>query len=73
MVDGIGRVLRALGPALIVLDNFEQLVDSAPQTVGRWLRVSPHVRFLVTSRRVLRLEGEHLHELGPLALPPRER
>ena len=68
-VEPIGRALDANGACLIVLDNFEQLVAAAPQTLHRWLRMAPRSRFLVTSRRVLRLRGEHVHELGPLVLP----
>lgn len=61
-----GRTLRSLGPALVVLDNFEQVVESAGRTLGQWLDFAPDVRFLVTSREALRLAGEHVHQLAPL-------
>jgi len=57
--------------ALLVLDNFEQLCglgeDVVAQLVGRI--ASLHV--LVTSRRVLGLDGEREFAISPLALPPR--
>ncbi len=61
-----GRTLRSLGPALVVLDNFEQVVSYAKQTVGEWLQFAPDVRFLVTSRESLRLQGESVHPLTAL-------
>ena len=42
---------------LVVLDNFEQVVD-AGALLGRLLRACPELRFLVTSRAVLRVAGE---------------
>ncbi|MFO0598336.1 MAG: protein kinase [Myxococcaceae bacterium] len=62
-----GRTLRSLGPALVVLDNFEQVVSAADRTLGQWLDFAPDVRFLVTSREALRLKGERTHALEPLA------
>jgi predicted ATPase len=52
-----------------VLDNFEQVVEWAPETVGAWMRRAPEAVFLVTSRRPLGLEGERLLPLSPLGLP----
>ncbi|MFZ5445881.1 MAG: protein kinase domain-containing protein [Myxococcota bacterium] len=65
-VTQTGRTLRSLGPALVVLDNFEQVLDAAPRTVGAWLDLAPEVRFVVTSREALRLPGEHVHQLRAL-------
>jgi predicted ATPase len=53
---------------LIVLDNFEQVLRAAPFLVGL-LSSAPTVKFLVTSRVLLRVTGEHAVEVGPLALP----
>ena len=61
-----GRTLRSLGPSLVVLDNFEQVVAFAQRTVGSWLEFAPDTRFLVTSRESLRVEGEALHPLTAL-------
>jgi predicted ATPase len=54
---------------LIVLDNFEQVQAAAPE-VARFLAACPDTTALVTSRRALRLRGEHEVQLAPLALPP---
>jgi predicted ATPase len=53
---------------LIVVDNLEQVLDAAPE-LGRLLARCPATQLLVTSRRVLRLRGEHGVPLGPLGLP----
>lgn len=65
-LDRIGASLAGRGALLLVLDNFEQVVALAPQTVGRWLAQAPRLRTLVTSREVLRIDGEHVLPLGPL-------
>jgi len=50
---------------LILLDNFEQVVDAAP-AVGDVLRACPNLRLLVTSRETLRIDGETEFMLPPL-------
>jgi predicted ATPase len=61
----IARRLHAR-PTLLVLDNFEQLVDAAP-TIEALLERAPHTRALATSQLPLRLARERLLRLGPLA------
>lgn len=53
---------------LIVLDNFEQVVGAAP-VLRELLAVAPRLSFLVTSRTLLRISGEHAFEVEPLPLP----
>ncbi len=53
---------------LLVLDNFEQLL-SAAKFVNDWLQQIPTVKFLVTSRVRLDLQGEWLVELSGLPYP----
>lgn len=53
---------------LLVLDNFERLVQAAPQLVGL-LRRCPQLKMLVTSRAVLQVQGEYEFQVPPLALP----
>ena len=53
---------------LLVIDNFEQLLDAAPVLV-RLLAACPDVKALVTSRAVLRVSGEYHFPVAPLDLP----
>lgn len=53
---------------LLILDNMEQVIDAAPVVVSL-LRGIPSVTILVTSRRLLRVAGEVVVAVGPLALP----
>ncbi len=54
---------------LLVIDNFEQLLDAAPE-LSRILAASPRSKLVVTSRAALRLAGEHELAMPPLASAP---
>ncbi len=56
---------------LLLLDNFEQVLDAAPQ-VAELVAACPQLKLLITSREVLHLYGERDVLVPPLALPPRE-
>ena len=53
---------------LLVLDNVEHVLPAAP-LVAELLGACPTLRVLTTSRAPLRLSGEHLFPVSPLALP----
>ncbi|CAN5689638.1 hypothetical protein BH24ACT5_BH24ACT5_08930 [soil metagenome] len=53
---------------LVVLDNFEHLLDALP-AVAELITNAPDITFLVTSRTVLHLYGEHRFEVAPLPVP----
>ncbi len=53
---------------LLVLDNFEQLVEGAP-LVTELLQAAGALKVLVTSQAALRLAGEHEVPVAPLELP----
>ena len=65
---GIAAVVGEVGAELLVLDNFEQIVEYGPETVGHWLQQEPGLQVLVTSRERLALRGESCLLLDPL--PP---
>jgi predicted ATPase/class 3 adenylate cyclase len=54
---------------LLVLDNFEQVVEAAPAVAGL-LAACPNLRVLVTSREPLRVAAEREFPLRPLAEAP---
>jgi predicted ATPase/DNA-binding winged helix-turn-helix (wHTH) protein len=56
--------------ALIVLDSCEHVIGVAASIAEAVLKAAPHVRVLATSREPLRAEGEWLHRLASLELPP---
>lgn len=53
---------------LLVLDNFEHLLDAAP-VVNELLAAGPGVRVLATSREPLNLSGEFRYAVRPLPQP----
>lgn len=57
---------------LLVLDNFEHVVEAAPSIVAL-LGACPMVRALVTSRAALRVRGEHTFAVPPLDVPDLDR
>src|SRR5262245_35291168 len=66
------EALRAVPePVLLVLDNFEQVLDAAP-VLSDLLESCPLLKILVTSRAVLRVYGEHEFAVPPLQCPSRE-
>jgi len=55
---------------LLVLDSCEHVIDEAAELVEKVRTSAPNVDVLATSREPLRAEGEHVHRLAPLAVPP---
>jgi predicted ATPase len=56
------------GPILLLLDNFEHLMQAAPMVAGL-LSLGPNLKILVTSRGALHVYGEHEFPVPPLAMP----
>jgi predicted ATPase/DNA-binding winged helix-turn-helix (wHTH) protein len=71
--DAMMELVRVLAPRemLLVLDNCEHLAGAVAQVVDAVLGGAARVRVLATSQEALRVDGEHLYLLSPLAVPPR--
>jgi predicted ATPase/DNA-binding winged helix-turn-helix (wHTH) protein len=54
---------------LLVLDNCEHLIDAATRMAEALLRARRAVRVIATSREPLRVEGERIYPVPPLAVP----
>jgi predicted ATPase/DNA-binding SARP family transcriptional activator len=69
--DARGSLFRLLKDrrALLVLDNFDHVVDGAV-LVSELLDHAPGIRVLVTSRERLNLSSEWTYEVAGLGLPP---
>jgi len=73
-VAPLDQVIAALSaaPSLLILDNFEHLVDQGASLVQTLLEAVPALTLAVTSRRVLGIAGEQEFPLAPLPTPTRE-
>jgi predicted ATPase/serine/threonine protein kinase len=61
--------LATMKAPLLILDNFEHLMDAAPSVVDL-LESSARLKVVVTSRLALRIYGEQEFPVLPLPLPP---
>ena len=64
----LGHAIAARGRCLIVLDNFEQVLEHAGATLGAWAGRAADAVFVVTTRERLHLQGEEVFPLEPLPL-----
>jgi len=55
---------------LLVFDNCERVIAAVAQLVERILKSAIGTHILTTSREPLRAEGESVHRLAPLGIPP---
>src|SRR3984893_5788844 len=69
--DTVGTLVRRLksSQTLLVIDNCEHVVDAAATVTARLLAECPRLVIVATSRERLRIEGEGVLRLSPLALP----
>src|SRR5262249_57132783 len=68
LIDSLGR--RHL---LLVLDSCEHLLDAAAALSAALLRSCPDLQILATSRAPLRVMGEAVVSVPPMAVPDPER
>jgi predicted ATPase len=70
-VEALAEVITtSREPLLLLFDNFEQVLDAAPLLTDLLARCA-NLKVLVTSRAVLRVDGEHDFDVPPLAVPSR--
>ena len=69
-MHALDRLVEHIGERcfLLVLDNFEQVSDAAPQ-IAELLARAPKISVLVTSRSPLRVYGEREYPVPPLGVP----
>src|SRR6266498_3254701 len=69
----MGRIISNLRQKniLLVIDNFEHMLSSAPQLV-QLLGNSPQVKAVITSREALGISGEREFSVPPLPLPQKD-
>ncbi|MFK4521246.1 putative ATPase/DNA-binding winged helix-turn-helix (wHTH) protein [Bradyrhizobium japonicum] len=70
--DPLPALLAHLGDKrmLLILDNCEHVIAAAAPLAAEIFHAAPHVHILATSREALRVEGEQVYRLAPLAVPP---
>ncbi|WP_445219491.1 ATP-binding protein [Bradyrhizobium sp. Pa8] len=70
--DPLPALLAHLGDKrmLLILDNCEHVIAAAAPLAAEIFQAAPHVHILATSREALRVEGEQVYRLAPLAVPP---
>ncbi|HTU05406.1 MAG TPA: BTAD domain-containing putative transcriptional regulator, partial [Trebonia sp.] len=73
--DPVDRLCGALAgrETLLILDNCEHVIEDAAGLAARLLTDCPRTRIIATSREPLRIPGETLWVVTPLAVPPAPR
>jgi predicted ATPase len=67
-LDRLGQSVAVRGSTILILDNCEQVVDAAARVVTRILETASGATLIVTSREGLRVPGEQVHMVSPLAV-----
>ena len=68
--EAVADALAERGDLLILVDNFEQMIERAGPVVRALRQAAPRARWLLTSREPLGLVGEWRHEVAPLGIEP---
>lgn len=73
-IQHLGKVLHGMcksvaGPILILLDNCKHITVEVAEALRIWMKMAPHVNFLVTNRKALDSPDEKKLALGGLKCP----
>lgn len=70
-VEGVDGLARAIGSRaiLLILDNCEHVIEQSARVCAALLECCSGVAIIATSREPLRVDGELIWQLAPLALP----
>ena len=66
--DDLARTI-GMAKVFLMLDNCEHLVDAAARLIEAIVRHCPNASLLVTSREVMRVDGERVFRVSPLLVP----
>lgn len=74
MPDTVQAIVQSLSgrDMLLLIDNCEHVVDALASPIAQLLGALPGLRILATSREALRVPGEFVLRLAPLAVPAAE-
>jgi predicted ATPase/DNA-binding winged helix-turn-helix (wHTH) protein len=70
--DPMPGLIAALGvkQILLILDSCEHVIEAVTTLAEAIFAAAPNVHILATSREPMRAEGEHVHRLPSLGIPP---
>ena len=71
LLDALKKYLSSR-QMLLILDNFEQLVENGATLLPELLKAAPELKILVTSRFPLQLSNEHEYRVASLSVPSLE-
>ncbi|MFC8015436.1 AfsR/SARP family transcriptional regulator [Streptomyces cinereoruber] len=73
-LPALQRLTSTIGERVVtlILDNCEHVLDGVFTTVQSILAACPNARLLLTSREPLRIDGEKVYQLSPLAVESRD-
>ena len=72
-IEAVASALEVRDETLLILDNFEQVVHAAPETLGLWMKRAGKTKAIVSSRVLLGISGEREYPLDPLPDPREEK
>jgi predicted ATPase/class 3 adenylate cyclase len=68
LLDIVINFLRAKN-LLLILDNCEHLIEASAQLADQFLRTSPNIKIIASSREALGINGETVYRVPSLSLP----